>query len=251
MSANRNELEYYCDTDANRLIGIKNLSLDIKSAINGLSGFVNLLDKCITTPEHKKLLTHIKYSERVLAYLADLLLKETKEEAGLLRQEASCIKLKGLIISILVSVKHQVKDNLKFTYDECIPQELYGNGVKLFEVLNNILEHSLQVVENGLINVSVSLMKNENGTAAVKFVIINDCKMPLEVKTNADFQSQIYDTMLFQTKRGKISLPLAVSNELLKQCGSFLNYESLSKTKEKFSFVIEFSTYSPIIENYK
>lgn len=251
MYANRNELEYYCDTDANRLIGIKNLSLDIKSAINGLSGFVNLLDKCITSPEHKKLLKHIKHSELVLAYLADSLLKETKEEAGLLRQETSCIKLKGLIISVLIPVKHQVKENLEFTYDEFIPQGLYGNGVKLFEVLNNILEHSLQVVDKGLINVNVSLVKNENGTAAVKFVIINDCKITLDVKTNAEFQNQIYNAMLFQEKRGKISLPLAVSNELLKQCGSCLNYEPLSKTKEKFSFVIEFSTYSPITENYK
>lgn len=246
MDVNNSSTEYYCEFDNDKLLVIKNLSYDIKNAINGLSGFINLLDKCIADPAQKELLDHIKYSDSLLNYLSDSLVKITREDNNILKMNSSRIKLKGLLIKSLMLVKRNAEDKnneIKFNYDENIPEEIYGNGVKLLEIINNLLEHCVNTVDNGVIDLEVFPVKEENGLAAIEFKFVNTGVIPLNVKTIFEFENYIYKKISLQAERGTMTLPLAIANELVKQCGSCLNYTAFGKNKEVLSFVMNFSSY--------
>lgn len=252
MDVKNSDIEYYCDFDNDKLLVIKNLSFDIKNALNGLSGFINLLDKCIVNPEQKKLLKHIKYSDMVLNYLSESLLRIAKQDEYVLRPNFSKIKLKSLLTKSLMLLKLQIEEKnieIKFEIDEKISDEIYGNSVKLFETVNNLLEYTLQSMVSGSINFKVELIKEENGRLDIEFSIVNDCKTSLNVKTILDFENYIRKISL-QSGRENILISLAIANELLKQCNSCLNYEALTGGKEKLSFIMNFLSYSNLLDGY-
>lgn len=249
MDVNNSSAEYYCEFNDDKLQVIKNLSYDIKNAINGLSGFINLLDKCINDPSQKELLNHVKYSESILNYLSDSLVKIVKNDDSILLMNSSRIRLKGLLIKSLMLAKRCAEEKdieFKFNYDESIPNEIYGNGMKLFEIINNLLEHCINNVNGGSIYMEVLLVKEENGLAAIEFKLINNCIKPLEVKTSSEFENYIYKKVSLCQPKKEMNLALAIGNELLKQCGSCLNYEAISNCEEQLSFIMNFSSYSKL-----
>ncbi len=250
MNVNNSDTEYCCEFSKDKLLIIKNLSYDIKNAINGLSGFINLLDKYITDPEYKELLNQVRYSGAILNYLSDDLVNMTKEDSSSILNSVK-INLRGLLTKALALIKCQADDKnikLNFDYDLNIPTEVYGNGVKLLEIISNLLEYSLYYADNSPIHLEVLMLRNEHTMLGIQFSITKKCTSPLDFDKDSSFENYIYKKV--SAKRDKVFLGLAISNELVKQSGSLLSYERLDGLQDRISFIMNFEPCPCWIQNY-
>lgn len=226
---------YNQSDDKNALV--KNISLEITNTINGLSGFLVLLENRLIDAVEREFLHQAKVS-------AFTLLKQVENLFEVVSETNSCsnsINLYPLVVNLLNFLnKCENNKNIKidFEYDETIPETLIGNSLKLGEIIKNLLENAL-LFANSSVYFAVGQIEKSDKICRIRFDLSYDYVNFGDTDIYKDLESYVYKNVSVKKNITKSDLNLLLSFEILKQYGS-----QLKCMREldciKFYFEIEF-----------
>ena len=233
-------LKYYTDTIFQRLIDaraealkasqakeffLSNMSHEIRTPLNAVLGFVNLLLEDQITKKHRNYLEIIKNSGENLLSIINSILDFSKLRSGEFTVEPKIFTLHDEISHTMeLFVASANKKNITITsfIDPTIPKELYGDALRIKQVLSNLLSNAIKFspegksvhvegsYENGFLKIGVK----DNGLGIQKESLQKIFTAFAQEYDNSDKQS--YGT----------GLGLSISQQLVEHMNGFLKVES-------------------------
>ncbi|WP_245785722.1 hybrid sensor histidine kinase/response regulator [Alkalimonas amylolytica] len=172
------------------------MSHEIRTPMNGIIGTMDLLRKTTLNNAQFRMTDTIRESSFSLLRILDDILDFSKIEAGKLELESIPLSLAEIIEAvgrILVSVAHQRQIDLKLFIDPRIPDGLFGDPVRLRQILYNLAGNAIKFTsttpeKTGLVVIRADLLESTIDYCQVLFSIIDNGKGMTKRQINYVFQ---------------------------------------------------------------
>jgi PAS domain S-box-containing protein len=223
---------------------LANMSHEIRTPLNAVIGFTDLILQTELNASQKQYMTTVSQSAHSLLDIINDILDFSKIEAGKMDLVEENIDLQALVnqaANVISYQAQQKKLEVILTMDNDLPRHVMCDGIRLRQILVNLLGNAIKFTEEGEIELKVELIKNlipntnarslkseiaypDSGT--IRFSVrdtgigINQDKMQKIFK--AFEQADNYTTKKF----GGTGLGLAINNRLLALMGSKLQLQS-------------------------
>lgn len=210
--------------EAEKLSGFKdqflaNMSHEIRTPLSGIIGFTKILLRGNITEKQKEQLTTIKISSDILLVVINDILDLAKIEAGKMILEETELNVRHLTNSILSTfeLRLQEKEQTLHTYfDESIPECVLGDPVRINQILLNLVGNAIKFTnKGGAINVYVNLLKQDDDTVILEFIISDTGIGILEEKIENIFDPFIQSNSNTSRLYGGSGLGLNIVKQLI------------------------------------
>jgi signal transduction histidine kinase len=236
---NQGALDRLRAADAARRAFLANISHEIRTPMNGVLGLTEVLLLETPTAHQREQLETIQRSGRTLVTLINDLLDLSKMEAGKLELHRADFNLARLLDDVealaapLVSAR-----GLKFSrvHTGTLPERLYGDGVRLGQVLNNLMSNAVKFTDHG----SVRLVVAVTAPLRLRFTV-EDTGVGISREAQARLFTAFQQIDSSSTRRfGGTGLGLALSQQLIELMGGRITVESQPGRGTRFSFELQF-----------
>ncbi|QKF78187.1 transporter substrate-binding domain-containing protein [Arcobacter defluvii] len=144
---------------------LANMSHEIRTPMNSVIGFTEILDKEIQNPLHKEYLSSIKKGGDSLLRIINDILDLSKIEAGKLEIKQESINPTNMFLEI-ESIFHSkiISKNITFIVeiDKTIPKYIIMDGVRIRQILFNLIGNAIKFTEKGYIKLKVENVYKDN-----------------------------------------------------------------------------------------
>ncbi|MGK7944645.1 MAG: ATP-binding protein, partial [Microcystaceae cyanobacterium] len=224
---------------------LANMSHEIRTPMNAILGFSNLLSDSLSEPSLRNYLDSIVSSGQTLLTIINDILDLSKIESGKMPIYPEPTNIEHLILDIkqIFHVQAQQKHLYLITHlDDHLPDAINIDGVRLRQILFNVVGNALKFTETGGIKISTTVkhsphyMSFESDTIDLT-IIVEDTGIgiPLEQQDtifNAFTQTEGQSTR----KYGGTGLGLAITKRLTKMLGGKITLESEVNQGSRFTF---------------
>lgn len=229
---------------------LANISHEIRTPINGILGFTELLEDKELPVDQKSYLRSIKINASHLMELINDILDLSRIEANSMNVDLVAFSLRSLVNQTCQTLSPLLKEKgltLEINYPSGFPDYFMGDNKRIRQVLNNLLSNAVKFTSRGGISVEVSFSETNHPndkklsvTIAVKDTGIGITTDRLyyifEPFTQADSST---------TRRyGGTGLGLAISKRLVSLMKGRLEVESTPGRGSRFSFTLPLETAS-------
>jgi signal transduction histidine kinase/ActR/RegA family two-component response regulator len=206
---------------------LANVSHEIRTPMNGVLGMCDLLLCTALTPKQHEYAVTIGESARLQLHLLNELLDSAKIDAGMLTLEAIPFSPTDLIEDIQRSC-HGVAaaKDLDFTVELIqVPAAVYGDPVRVRQILNNLVSNALKFTEKGGIRVKVE--GGGSGHEEGLVITVSDTGMGIPIET----QSRLFERFVqvdesISRRFGGTGLGLSICRNLVELMGGSITVES-------------------------
>ena len=221
---------------------LANMSHEIRTPINAVLGMDEMILRESTEPKILEYAGDIRRAGKTLLSLINDILDFSKIESGKMNLNPSEYDL-GIVFGELydmICVKAK-KENLQLTFDIApdTPAHLYGDEVRIRQILTNILTNAVKYTHEGGVTLKVSSKKISEDTVQL-FVSVKDTGIGIRKED----QERLFDSFqrLDESKNRNIEgtgLGLSITMRLLDLMGSKLSLESTYGEGSEFYFYLE------------
>jgi len=222
---------------------LANMSHEIRTPMNAILGFTELLEDQIESQKHKNYLSTIKSAGKSLLMLINDILDLSKVEAGKMELQLESVNPHILFAEIanIFSIKMQ-ENNLEFLIeiDKEIPDCLVLDGLRLRQVLFNLLGNAVKFTRDGHIKMTAEKKYTEEDHSVLDLVIkIEDTGMGIP-KDQQDKVFRIFEQKADQSIKqyGGTGLGLSICKRLTELMNGELLLESTVGKGSTFSVVL-------------
>jgi len=232
--------------EANKIKGdfLANMSHELRTPLNGVIGMANIALENEKDKKQKNYLEKINSSANILLQIINDLLDYSKIEAGKLSVEKIEFNLDGLLQNIadLVSVKAYEKDlELVFNRDMNIPRNLYGDPLRISQVLVNILGNAIKFTSEGEVSLNIKL-KDMNESKVKLLFEVKDTGIGMDKESVENvFNSFTQADNSISRKYGGTGLGLTITKNLIDLMDGEIKVESQLSVGTTFYIDLEFS----------
>ncbi|MGL5257361.1 MAG: ATP-binding protein [Proteocatella sp.] len=228
---------------ANKLKGqfLANMSHEIRTPINGVLGYLKLLEYTVLSDEQKEYTYGAFESSEILLSLIEDILDLSKIEAGKLQFEHINFSIREIVQKVVtvITPKSQEKNLiLVVNISKDIPEKTLGDPLRISQVLTNLLSNAIKFTPSGSIVIDVSCPKKTPYEATVSFSVSDSGIGIAPDKVNAIFESFVQADSSTKRKYGGTGLGLAISKQIVEQMGGVFSIKSALNKGSTFSFEI-------------
>ena len=145
---------------------LSSMSHEIRTPLNAICGFSNsLLENDGVSTEAKGDVKNIIMASDTLLELVNGILDISKIEANKLEIIDSVYSFKKMYEELILLTKARIGEkpiDFRYNYDESIPEYLYGDGVRVKQIIINLLTNSAKYTKDGYIDFRINSIKKDN-----------------------------------------------------------------------------------------
>ncbi|MCB1104501.1 MAG: PAS domain S-box protein [Opitutaceae bacterium] len=223
------------------------VSHEIRTPINGISGFADMLAGTELNAEQREHVNMIRRSGQALGKLINDILDLSKIEAGKVEIDHSPFALHKCISDVCAFFTQEARNkgvamNCEIAPD--VPAIVTGDETRLRQILTNLLGNAVKFTESGKIETHVSCSKSQQAidglhTLRLFFTVADTGVGIASDKIDRLFQpfSQVDNSML--RRRNGTGLGLAISKRLCELMGGSISVESRQGEGSTFRFTLQ------------
>lgn len=217
--------------DASRIKSefLANMSHEIRTPMNGIIGFIELLQKTkLSNQQHQYIETIHNSSDSLLTIINDIL-DFSKIESGKLDIdiiEFDLLELIEEIITIMLPLAQKKKIELIFHRAVDMPRFLFGDPVKVRQILINLIGNAIKFTQNGYVAIRVLFSKSTENNYNFKFTITDTGVGMSETNKQRLFNAFTQADTSITRKFGGTGLGLVISRSLANLLNGEINFES-------------------------
>lgn len=225
---------------------ITTVSHDIRTPINTITGFSELIENTGLTEKQLGYMKNVKSATQYVDSLVNDLLDFSKLEAGKLKIENIPFILSDLIRETALNLKEANKKKnitLSIKIDEKLNQAVIGDPFRIRQILTNLISNAYKFTKEGYIKVVVSVEENEIGIDKTKIQVLDSGIGIEKEKQQHIFKEFAQADDNSEEKYGGYGLGLTISKKLTELLKGTLSLESEKNKGSVFTFAIplEFS----------
>lgn len=222
------------------------VSHELKTPLNAIKGYVQLLKLSIEQPKQRKQLEIIEHS-------SDILLKHVNELLDFSMIEDGKVKLsiaKINVFQMLSTIKElffveMANKGIQFIVktDESIPDELYGDEGRIKQIIINLVSNAIKFTEKGEIKIDVNLDYQNETDAYLSIKVKDTGKGIAPDKLESIFEAFTQENNTISRRFGGTGLGLSISKRLAEAMGGRLTVESVVDEGSMFTLFLPLSKY--------
>jgi signal transduction histidine kinase/CheY-like chemotaxis protein/ligand-binding sensor domain-containing protein/HPt (histidine-containing phosphotransfer) domain-containing protein len=237
------ERALHMEEDANRTKSefLANMSHEIRTPINAIIGMDTMIMRESSEANIRNYARDIHSAGKTLLSLINDILDFSKIESGKLELVPAEYNLSGLINGIvnMIAPKAEAKKlELEVNVDPDIPNGLYGDEVRIEQIIVNILNNAVKYTEKGKVSFNVGYSESEGGAILLQ-VSIKDTGIGIKAE---DLEKLFSPYERIEEQRNKkiegTGLGMSITKNLLEKMGSRLEVASTYGEGSTFSFGI-------------
>ena len=221
---------------------IAGVSHDMRTPMNAIIGLINLLLRTSLSNTQEEYIQSIKQSSKILLGIINDILQASSIKNNTITFEKERFKLHALVSNLFEMVEHKIEDkevSLQYTIDENIPNLLWGDHLRLNQVLYNLVGNAVKFTEQGFVRLSIRKLKETEQEVSLKFTVedsgIGIPKDKLEV---------IFQPFTRVYQKGKLfegtGLGLSIVKNLIELQGGSISADSIPGHGSTFFFELAF-----------
>ena len=222
---------------------LANMSHEVRTPLNGILGFTNLLLKSPLNSHQRDHLSTIKKSSDILLLIINDILDFSKIEAGKLLLEKAPVSFRYLIedvVTMLAPTAHAKNLELVHLHYQDVPDEIIGDPLRIKQVVTNLINNAIKFTQSGDIVVRVMLAEETPGISRefIK-VSIDDTGVGLSrAQQHSIFSAFSQADATTARNFGGTGLGLAISKNLVEQMDGTIGFESELGKGSSFWFTL-------------
>lgn len=220
---------------------LANMSHEIRTPINTVIGLDTMILRETKDSEIKKYAKEIKNASTMLLSLINGILDSSKIEAGKMELIPAEYSLKQLIFDVRSMTKTAMEaKNLEYIFDidENIPDKLFGDDVRLKQIIINILTNATKYTEKGSVKLTIKQKKDDEKFKL--FISVKDTGMGIK-EEDIDHLTDSYQRLDEEKNRHieGTGLGLGLVTGILELMNSKLEVKSTYGKGSDFYFTVE------------
>lgn len=234
---------------------LANMSHEIRSPLNGVIGMLNMLKAKNLSNEQMEYIEIAEHSADHLLGIVNMILDHSKMEAGKMKVDSYPIHLKKELSKLIRLFEYRIKDKnieLHFSYDDRIVNNIFGDNLRLQQVLINLIDNAIKFTAKGDVRLDVKLIKKTDEVQYINFKV-KDSGIGIDINKTEQILLAFEQADLSTTRKyGGTGLGLTIANQLiLLMGGKKLNIEAVETGGSTFSFEIPFkiNLEEPVLED--
>ncbi|MCI5157997.1 MAG: PAS domain S-box protein, partial [Candidatus Electrothrix sp. AUS1_2] len=222
---------------------LANMSHEVRTPMNAIIGMSRLaLETSLDEQQQYYIGTVNKAAESLLGLLNDIL-DFSKIETGRLQLEPAVFCLEENIGEAVRTVEFLAEEkglHLHYNIDPKVPRSVYGDAVRLRQILVNLLNNSIKFSEKGAVSVRVLLQESTNNEILVEFQVKDNGIGIAPEKINDIFEEFVQvDSSTSRDFEGT-GLGLTICYRLCKMMGGNIGVDSVPGQGSTFTFTARF-----------
>jgi PAS domain S-box-containing protein len=223
------------------------VSHEIRTPINGILGFADILAGTDLDPEQRDQVNMIRSSGLALGKLIGDILDLSKIEAGKIEIEQTPFGLQKCVNETCAFFSAKARQNglkLECVIDPAVPGIVTGDEGRLRQILTNLIGNAIKFTEKGSVTVHLTCSKtalpDSDRTAVRLFFAVTDTGVGIAPEKIARLFrpfSQVDSSM--QRRRNGTGLGLAISKRLCELMGGTISVESHAGEGSTFRFTVQ------------
>jgi len=222
-----------------------NVSHELRTPMNAISGFVDQLLKKPLEESLKSTLNIIKSSSDHLVKVINEVLDFSKLQSGKMKLEAIHFKTSTVLNEIKYLFKNKAEEKqIEYTLekDKNLPAVLFGDEVRLKQILINLISNAIKFTKDGSINVLLSAEKIKDHKFILS-IIVEDTGIGID-KENLDNIFEDFTQAEVETSRkfGGTGLGLSIVKKLIDLQKGTISVESIKNKGSRFTCKIPYES---------
>lgn len=153
---------------------LANMSHEIRTPMNAVLGFTNLLQQQPMNEKSKEYVSAIQHAGENLLDIINDILDISKIESGMMRLEPVSFSLRGMLHSLQRMFRHKAAEkqlDLEVHIETEVPDILYGDVMRLTQVLVNLINNAIKFTNQGKVSVYVARIPAHGNGVRVQFAV--------------------------------------------------------------------------------
>lgn len=219
------------------------LSHEIRTPMNAIVGMSELMlgDSDKFDEVHVNYLKSIKNSGDSLIMIVNDVLDQAKIESGKMELIEDDYDIQKLLSDVKLIVENRAKDKsieVLYDIDDKLPRFLYGDGLRIRQILINLMNNAVKYTNEGYVRLNVSVINDSFDKCLIRFAVEDSGQgiRPADLMRLGNAFTQV-DVKENHYKEGT-GLGLSISRDFISMMGSQLEVSSEYGKGSEFSFVV-------------
>ena len=222
---------------------LANMSHEIRTPMTAILGFTDLLmDHSLSAADCKTYLTTVRRNGEHLLQLINDILDLSKIEAGKMVMDLGPCHLPSTVADVASMMRpcaEQHRSTLEVRYMGPVPETIHTDGVRLRQVIMNLVGNAVKFTENGNIRIGVSFLPEWRRDQSAVCVEVMDTGIGIRQEAMASlFQPFTQAESSTTRKYGGTGLGLAISRQIVTALGGELTVRSMPGEGSTFTVMI-------------
>lgn len=219
---------------------VANVTHELRTPLNGIKGHLAQLESLEgNTAKHLDIYRIMNRCSMNMEKIINNILDFNKLQSGKFQIEETEFSLSDCIQQVYETNEMRANEKgLSFSVhiDEDIPDRLYGDGMHLQQILNNLVSNAIKFTAGGFVKLKVAKVYQLGKKLELFFVVVDS-----GIGISIEERDRIFDSFVqadasITRKYGGTGLGLSITKDLLQMMGSSINLESEKGRGSTFSF---------------